>query len=306
MKKQLLKTDSDHPSSNYESGVTSNFNNILWKAVASLIFIGSFGYISYIGLINPDISFWKSIGVWYFVFTSISVLFGLTLKSFKKQIRDIDFGDELIPELDDEGFGCFLTVFMVVFAPFVGFFYFHFGENIGKYLNQFVFWRGKAWLFPVIPMKESYELHEIESFNPFFWAWVMLFRAADEHDAHARYIDSYLARRQSADEVKLLISGDTDDDLLEGIRKNLLDLAKKELLDPNDLFFYGEVNGKSNFINYCKEYLEDKGIQVTPLHLKEAERVYANITKLEWFQLISLFEKPLQKCEGFFYCPKTL
>lgn len=267
--RNTFRTDPGHPSSNYETGVRSNFNNVLWKTISWLIYLGSLVGIFYLNAVDSEIALFRSLLLWYGVSSVVLWIFFLTVLSFNQRIDESD----PIAQVDNLEDGCFFYIAAIFGAPLILPYILAFTRFKTEYLNQFVFWRGKAWLFSSSKHKT---VEEIESYNPLFWIWIMLFRAADEYDVQALKIDAYILKRQHEEEVALL-NQPVDGNLLEAIRMNLQKIADEELSN-DETYFFG-VNGKANFVDYAVARLKDKGISKSFTMEKEAERIYESKVK---------------------------
>lgn len=239
-----LKTDPENPSSNFETGISSNFLNVLWKFVTIFFFFGTGVYSYSSGLFG--LNTWWSLSIWYLAWFFPFILVVVKMNSYKKLFQE-NLDINYFADFNDDELGCLINIFLFILFPIILPLQVFFKEEYQKLANRFVCYKGKYFVFA----SEKPDIYEIDTYNPFFLFWINLFRNADPSDAHAKMIDKELAKKAESEVEDVL---ELDPKVLKDFKKEISDFLNLELRDGEETFFRNE----NNFIDFLKN---DKGNQ---------------------------------------------
>lgn len=229
-----FKNDLKNPSSNFETGIKKNFNNIFFKFFTLIAFILTGLHAGFNGIAGFNV--WSSLGIWYGVWF---LVFLFTIIPIKDKIKFLDQREmpNLFDAANDSGdeAGCLLTVLSVLFFPFVYPLFFIFDSKYKNLRNRFFYYQNKKFI--VLDEKKE-EILEIESYNLFFNLWIMLFRKADLFDAHVKMFEKSIEKANNEESELLDINK---------FKTDLEDFLRLEVVDLDDHY-----SNTDNFIDYMK------------------------------------------------------
>lgn len=238
----IFTTDPKHPSSNFEKGVRANFWNIFWQLVVGGVFVFS-GYIAAITSITY-------IFLWYMVWVCVLTSIITTITSYQQYLVGYIIKEKYWSNSGFDNF--FLLLFFPIGVPL----WYLMGKQIKHLRNRFVYWNGAAYFF----RKEESHPREIESYNPFFWLWLILFRSADKYDVHAREIEKEREKEMLKNVSENLPAPDKN--FLENFSQEVdtfLALEKKEY-DEGEA--YSLYHNEENFLEHlAQNYAMNKSMR---------------------------------------------